>query len=604
MGYTSTPLPKAIESLHPHFLGIRRVGHVIKKIRDMSHNDIVIEMDGCFLDLIDWIFHHWQGGLLVSVNNLIVLDKHFGIEKELCTIVINAEGADDSVPGDPPDGTQRKPEPEVRIGARHQNNKPREWQMRVPPDSMMHPQSSYRTAIYDFQNPLETYNASLDAREKGLAEKYAREIVWSIVNLPVSPSQSALGFKVSRESKTKLGWWLHKTPTILQKNHGEIPTRMLYTGLNDRPSDSRARTADDVIRMYPELLAGLNLVKDRCFCGCNERRAGQPLGWPEPDSGCLLSIMLFQMILLIGHALAEGLGAVSVSQLSGEQGTRDIVDAVMTVLERIAANGAIYWSSWFSLACTIIGGVSKMRINGAFDPQLETSDSRGSDLLWVIGDMTIAPKWLTLGAPIQLRGSWAVQQLTGKVAGVESEVAIVQSHVTTKAKFDGPPPPLVEASEGQDPGEVKLEQVVFSNANDVYRIACIVQAGPALRIFEPRDVYKGLINAVEPECNHPRSAVAEISAHKLSDVILRWNRRDMNLSHIPGPGSAAWIALLGESPLKQNIAIALSAGVCVLSRGNCCMMCLAEQCLARTDGQQWFGIYCGDLSPSRQLIQY
>lgn len=462
--------------------------------------------------------------------------------------------------------------------------------------------------------PFQTRHCHLNHKEQKTAEKVAQDIVRLIVDLPVSPIQAVLGFKLDKKSKVKYRWWLKKTPTILQKNlsatddkknpratdgkkNSEPSSRQERSSyraslipqedkvhLNEiRGDDNDHYTPGQITKWYPDVCTALELAYERCECGCNERVIDDILE-EELDSGCLLALIFSETMLHVAHAMAEAAGASDVSNLHGVDTAITLAEAAVALLGPIAKYGEIMWDTWFRLAASAITGVP-------YDMADEqTLDVGGGLFLWAAGSMTIIPAWFTMDSDIKLQGSWGVQQMTGSLQGLEAETAVIESQHSSTAQSTNLPSPR-PISSGEDEEDVKVETAIFSNTGDLYRIMSMVRTSSTLRILNPLDVYRGAILAVRPSCTH--DMIEEVMVHPwfFNDVLLGWNSHKTPISENPH------IALLEHTPTKQNVAIGFAAARCVLRSEQCCFRCLAETAKEKN----FYGVSCGTSNRRKKL---
>jgi hypothetical protein len=605
IGQRTQPLPACIEALPKHYLADFSLSGAIRRLASMADGDVIVQMNCCIVELVDWIFHHWIGKLIICINNEIAYDKQLGDSEQTLTMLIENKCTADTNCHE--DTHIRKFEIGKRLRSSSQFTG-RVYQGITDPGIGSMNESSYRSSLYDIRNPFRSRHCYLNLKEQKAAEKVAQDIVRSIIELPVSPINTWLGFKVDKKSTFKYRWWLKKTPTILQKNLSTTngkeasslrastenwsagpSSRLLFDEARQPQKDGGDKEDDDVeyttgqiAKWYPKIYSGLELVFERCECGCNSNALRDNLE-RELDSGCLLALMFAEMMLHIAHAMAEAAGASDASNLQGVNTANSLPEAVVAFIGSIAHYGEIFWDTWFRLAASVITGLP-------YDMASErTVDVGGGIFLWVAGSMTIVPMWFTLDSEIRLQGSWGVQQMTGSVQGLEAETAVIESQLSSTATSTDIPP-QVSTSGGEDTDSVQIETAIFSNTGDLYRIISMVRTNSALRILNPLDVYRGAILAVRPICTHDTVDEAVIHPWMLNDILLGWNS-----SKTPD-GEHAHIALLENSRTKQNVAIGFAAQRSVLQGRNCCFRCLANT----TKEKGFYGISCGTPSPTKK----
>lgn len=175
MGQGAQSLPAHIEALPKHYIADITLTGAIRTLQAMADSDILVQMNCSIIDLLDWIFHHWNGKLVLSVNNEITFDKQLG---------------DSEYP------LQRQG-PQILI-------------------------DNLRTHFDVARDSLTV----LTRTEQKTAERYAQELVRSIIELPVCPMEMDLGFRVDRKSKVKYRWWLKKLQLSYRKIWGRQRQRV------------------------------------------------------------------------------------------------------------------------------------------------------------------------------------------------------------------------------------------------------------------------------------------------------------------------------------------------------------------------------------------
>ncbi|OCL11913.1 hypothetical protein AOQ84DRAFT_313088 [Glonium stellatum] len=87
MGQGTKSLPARIEELPKHYMADFSLTGAIRTLQAMADSNILVQMNCCIIDLLDWIFHHWTGKLVLSVNNEIAFDEQLG-DSEFKLIVL------------------------------------------------------------------------------------------------------------------------------------------------------------------------------------------------------------------------------------------------------------------------------------------------------------------------------------------------------------------------------------------------------------------------------------------------------------------------------------------------------------------------------------
>ncbi|RSL81937.1 hypothetical protein CEP52_017084 [Fusarium oligoseptatum] len=515
MGCEVRPLPPFLAALKMHKISPKAFAEAIMALTKSPGDSLVLEMDRFLVELVDWALNHWDGQLLVAIDNRIGFSERLGDEDRVLAVMISKKGTKEAM-GDEHDLISFRiarfidqntfpPQPS-EPGFTHKGfNDPRLQQNDHP---------AYRSALYDIKNPLETLNCTLNSTERKRAETQAQIIVRSIVELPVRPAAEELAFQIDAKSLTPYRWWLKKFPTILQKNLQKTKEepRILYEAGND----SAPR---HVAFSYPEIMTGLELAFERCQCGCNKSPLKKTLG-TKLDSGCLLSVMFLEMMLHVAHAMAEAAGAQDISNLRGARTAIELGDAADKFLSIIATSGVIRWATWFRLVASAITGLPHNFAEEADEPITGYNGitNKRELLLWVAGGITVAPCWLGYDSELALQGSWGVRQATGYVVeGISAEKAVIQASASMESA-DTPQlvydlPSVVTASGGQDLTDVEIRLAFFpvTSTGEVLQLTALLKTPSALRTFDPSQIYQAARLAERPECTHSRAEEATFS---------------------------------------------------------------------------------------------
>ena len=238
-----------------------------------------------------------------------------------------------------------------------------------------------------------------------------------------------------------------------------------------RPEDSilDSETFDTdvsaVIDLYPEIKDAMSFAGNRCACGCHGTSY-------TLKGGCLQTFMYAQVVLLIGHAMAESSGATTVSHVNSGLSSEALIESTTRFLDNLSSQGLIFWGDWFRLACTAISGLPG-------DLGIRTpSDDAGELLCWVAGSMSIVPAWFALDEDIKLGGSWSIKSLVGCPLGVLAEKAIVKPQLTNPTSSVIPPPTRQVNNDtviGNGNEVPIVESAILSSSGTSYRLMTLVK---------------------------------------------------------------------------------------------------------------------------------
>ncbi|RYP19397.1 hypothetical protein DL765_003370 [Monosporascus sp. GIB2] len=490
MGEGVSPLPAALEALSKHFLNESIFADAVSAIQRFSDQDVLILMKYPIIDLLDWIYHHWTGRLLVSVANSVILDEHLEHDTQAhhcLRILIETDCTSDT------DCNHRSHAGHFEIGRSSDdtfNVTTPSYKGETDP-RITGNEGVYRSKLYSFRNPFTELDCSLSIKEENAARRNAQEICRSILALPVRPGTYPLSLDIDKSSARKFQWWLKKTPTVLQLNLSEnTTTRPLYTGVPQQEDedmeedfDTTDYGSDQLVEWYPEIGSVMKLARERCECGCKKENFEETIRNPL-DGGCLMALMFAEIMLVLGHAMAEAAGASDISHLHGVQSSTHLIEAVGALLGQIASEGQIRWNTWFKLAACAITGLPCN--------EKEVMDYAGTTfseyLCCVAGSMTVAPLWFDFDSEIQLESSWGVRVLSGSVNGVEAEHALIQGQATMYGRDKTMPTPAT-VEDGVDSAEVEVKCGIFPADGSTYRLMMVVTTNNAMSALNPTDVY-------------------------------------------------------------------------------------------------------------------
>ncbi|KAL8758723.1 MAG: hypothetical protein Q9184_003843, partial [Pyrenodesmia sp. 2 TL-2023] len=564
-GFWTGPCPKELDQLTKHYIDSGNLAEIIQEFSkpQLSCSNLVLQMDCYIVEIIDWVLTHWSGIVELCIDNLIVFRDTLGMSGYLLTVSIDSSC---TTGGECAPGTH---EQKFRIGmiSGQAGGGPRvvySGSLGVDETSAeFDVYSSHRSQLYDIQNPFKTHHFCLNPLELKRAQMAGQELVRCILALPVVPlwgSQNVtipyFGLRVVRESTTKFRWWLKKIPSMVQLNLGvTMSPRSLFSPNHDvddgtdqgyrRYRYSIRETAD----WYPEIRALMEMAYERCVCGCHDKGFNMFLIGPsELNDGCLVNLIIYEVLLVIGHALADGAGAVDISNLHGRDSAVGLAEEVKKFLCCIAAYGTIHWNSWFLLCSTAVTGES---YDVASRHSIDDVKNNGFLLFAVAGSMTVRPIWFDFEKEINLKCSWGIKLLNGSIQGTLAETALFDDLPTNGATHEITLELETLTSGREDADEVDLESVVFHVKYKLHRIALRARTKSALRLISPSGIYRSMMYGEQPHCNHESVDETMVYPWTLNDIMLGYDRIRPLKAGLPH------IALTADSYLKQNIVIGI-----------------------------------------------
>ena len=115
-----------------------------------------------------------------------------------------------------------------------------------------------------------------------------------------------------------------------------------------------------------------------------------------------------------------------------------------------------------------------------------------------------------------------------------------------------------------------MDSVVFHIKAELHRIATIARTKSVLRVISPINIYKAIMEALQPKCVRNSLDEVMVCPWTLNDIMLGGRAKAQPETEFPH------IDLVANSFLNQNIVLDI-VGECVLQRGNCCFPCLAKK---------------------------
>jgi hypothetical protein len=591
-GLEISPLPEDFEKFIGHCMVAQDLAHAIHDIQERIGSDIVVQAKYFAIDLLCWIYNHWNGVLVVSMQGKLFFDKALGTSPEILTFFVVETPVDECLIIENSERLCRNADHVVgfRIGGRYGSTfdiDPRtSWNNGFAGHMGLGSTSGTRIPLYRFSNPHSGTYLSLNKKELNMALSSAQRIVASLLDTTVSRDFPFLSFKPQVNEGRKFKWWVRTSPTILQQNLGNdkiVPFEFGPDDVNHMENIKRGGVeypAHEIILRYPDVDDALAVARDRCECGCNSNkeqnlREFRTLQYDRLDDGCLQTHMFTEIMLLLGHAFAEAAGAKDISNLRAEDSYSSLVKVSMQFLVELIQLRCIKWETWFRLAASAITGLP-------FDLALNKDFHRL--VFWQAGPITIVPLWFKLDQEINLESSWGVEIIRGSIQGIESEWAVIVAEDTLAGDNDGEESPELEFVSGgsEDKFSCDITYAIFPKGGDLYGQMMMVRTEGSIRALSPADIYLGLIQAQRPSCTHDVHDEQQVRIHPytFNDVAMKWSMS--SYATIPRILSSdnqepfPHIALLQDNWLKSNIAIGFQGEDGFVREGGCCLRCFVE----------------------------
>lgn len=337
-------LPQPLEDIPKHAVLPEHLGRSISEILKADAPAVIVQMDYCVSDLIMWLYYHWHGTLIVCTGNRTVFEQVVGASGRILRLSVINPYCQQGCPDDGHKG-------QIRVASYQgfETSHANSWEAQCKPETNSDRGSahsgSYPSDLYDVRNPFYRPYLKLRNLEMNQAQWSAQVIIRTLINQRVKATDSTLSLRLDPTSDHTFRWWLKLAPSILQLTYHEENNKtvrplytpeavtMLETADSALASQTSSMDVQDIIEHYPELTDAMEKAANRCQCGCE--RIG------ITNHGCLQTVILGEIVLLVGHALAEAAGATQASNMT--DGPKSIFDATIRLLGTVASQGVILW---------------------------------------------------------------------------------------------------------------------------------------------------------------------------------------------------------------------------------------------------------------------
>ncbi|KAF2235870.1 hypothetical protein EV356DRAFT_88490 [Viridothelium virens] len=232
-GYGVSDLPEALRELPQHFQDAGDFADSVHAIQGADQQQLLVQTEYCVTGLLDWIFNHWQGFVMVSVSNEVLYQAQLGKQTNRLFFIINSICPAEVNCFDP----NHLGKVQIAIAVDASTTLETTQTLYTGRTDPLHGRSpcSYRSKLYDIHSSGKDELTELTKKEQVYAKKNAQEILRSIVNLKVLPFRHTsirLGFKIQTDAGQLLRWWLPKVPGLLQGNYGTSRAISVYVSQN------------------------------------------------------------------------------------------------------------------------------------------------------------------------------------------------------------------------------------------------------------------------------------------------------------------------------------------------------------------------------------
>ncbi|MCJ1476368.1 hypothetical protein MMC13_005034 [Lambiella insularis] len=181
---------------------------------------------------------------------------------------------------------------------------------------------------------------------------------------------------------------------------------------------------------FPYALAILDEMKAVCRC---PKCANDSNALKHYKRGCLGYSAITKLFLLLAHAIADGFGALNVSDLTDPESQ---VKGVTEVFSDLIYHHMVRWDTWIRLvACTVSG------CEWESSEADELSDP-GALVAIQYGNFVAVAPWLDLTREISINGSFGLTFLEGNIKGLPDDFGILHcepgQYTSTNNKSQSP----------------------------------------------------------------------------------------------------------------------------------------------------------------------
>ena len=275
---------------------------------------------------------------------------------------------------------------------------------------------SFHALLGEERSPSQSTVSSILRRVPGIInfnwdnDKVKSSVVYSSVDNEVSDTERMSDTNSSMEASGEMAW------------------NRPWPGLAKDPE------LEDVLPYFPVLQDLMFEVKASCLCpDCQiqEVRMENRL-----QSGCLRSIALNEVMLLLAHSIADGFGC---EDASATRDTGPLIKSTLLVLHELCMGEGIVWDRWFfTAACVYLGFPFNHK-----HPKLDIQGTAYAAIQY--GNLSVIAPWLDLTVELKMQHSFGLIQGKGTIGvlryqkneesifefqGIEETFAIIETERT------------------------------------------------------------------------------------------------------------------------------------------------------------------------------
>lgn len=211
---------------------------------------------------------------------------------------------------------------------------------------------------------------------------------------------------------------------------------------------------------YHEIGDAMKLAAQRYACGCE----GPMIDLRE---GCLQTVIAREVLLNLAHALADAAKVETISYLYGSKSAESLSDQTIIFLNDIRQYGTIHWREWFVLSAIAATGTLRDLVS---HDHLQDSD-RGDLVAWIAGSTTVVPRWFGFDKKINMEHSWGIDILTGTIANVTSDEAVILTQIEGETEeLPKLAPDILPLAGCIDDCDITIASLIIAKDKSVYRL--------------------------------------------------------------------------------------------------------------------------------------
>ncbi|KAL9074542.1 MAG: hypothetical protein Q9157_004337 [Trypethelium eluteriae] len=583
-GHQVGPLPDELRSLHPHVILDREFAAIVMGIQ-RTREGVLLLSDYFIGDVTTWLFYHFDGLLEISIAGAIVLSKKLGPSSQVVRIVIH-QLCDAAVCSN-----RTSIEASIATGDGTKKVFMKGLSPDDAPPEIPRPQSARRKPLYlegptadSIHGPFK--DIGLNRSESNHICAVAKKMTSWLLDIALEYEDLRFAqpsFKATSDGSSgslRVRDLLLRHPGLMQKQTGHIESSapIFKRPLDDDQDDNDhleplsgshdpLSKLSRILNCFPMVLDMLDAIQKRCTCSVCETNGSMD----DSKAGCLRYLACEELLVLIAHAISDGLGAKDVSGLSNRQ---DMARAVVELFDSLLQHQQIAWNDWFRVFSCTASGIPFETLKTPKDmDHTPTHVNRGKSLIASqYGCYVAVVPWVDLQQAVRVKGCFGLELFEGNIKGLPEELAFLQS--------EQPSPITQSLSEipdstfsSEDNTRAEFSTAIFRVQSATYRLVTFVKTATHLRLIDPVQALSGLMRSQFPRCTHSSGSEtsSRLQTYMFDDILACW-------ADSIGHEAAVQATYILDDRIKFNVAVALSAmGSVIRDVSSCCLSCAEAQ---------------------------